>query len=334
MDAFGILSIFFLAIIGLGMGAITTRDDFNVALSTKAAPLIGFFSQYIFMPLFAFALCKAFRLKEAYAIGVILVGSCPGGATSNIFTYWGKGNVALSIVMSIFSNVAAFGMMPLLIYVLINKGYSSDNFSMPWDAVFISLVLVVVPLFIGLAVREYDHTTIGGYLIWEWLESITSKISIVFFVAALSLGIYAYAPSLYNAPPSLWIIAVLMEPAGAAFGFIAATFAGVSFKDRRTIGIETGVQSFTLAIAIVSFSYSGDFHDDAVLFPVMYGIMYLANSFWIVLVLRYVITPYDGEAEEVKEHGFEVVRTKNLSAADGGPEDSKSEVVLVYDNAV
>jgi BASS family bile acid:Na+ symporter len=60
------------------------------------------------MPLFAFALCKAFSLKEAYAVGVILVGSCPGGATSNIFTYWSKGNVALSIVMSIFSNIGTY----------------------------------------------------------------------------------------------------------------------------------------------------------------------------------------------------------------------------------
>mmetsp|Transcript_32455 Transcript_32455/g.71434 ORF Transcript_32455/g.71434 Transcript_32455/m.71434 type:complete len:333 (-) Transcript_32455:144-1142(-) len=299
MDAFGIISIIFLAIIGLGMGATTTREDFKLALAKTAAPAIGFFSQYFFMPLFAFALSKAFGLKEAHAVGVILVGSCPGGATSNIFTYWSKGNVALSIVMSIFSNIAAFFMMPLLIYVLITVGYDSEV-KMPWDAIFISLVLVVVPLFVGLAVREYDNTTIRGKMVWEWLEIITSKISIVFFTAALALGIYAYAPALRKAPAALWILAVVMEPAGAAFGYLLATLAGLSSKDRRTIGIETGVQSFTLAIAIVSLSYDGEFRDDAVLFPILYGVMYLANSAWIVLVLRYLVAPFDTEEEEEK----------------------------------
>jgi predicted Na+-dependent transporter len=69
MDAFGIISIIFLAIIGLGMGATTTRDDFSKALAKTSAPAIGFFSQYFFMPLFALTLCKIFDLKEAYAVG-------------------------------------------------------------------------------------------------------------------------------------------------------------------------------------------------------------------------------------------------------------------------
>jgi ACR3 family arsenite efflux pump ArsB len=66
-------------------------------------------------------------------------------------------------------------MMPFLIYVLITVGYDADV-EIPWDAIFISLALTVVPLFIGLAVREYDNTTIRGKMVWEWLEIITSKV--------------------------------------------------------------------------------------------------------------------------------------------------------------
>ncbi|KAJ1400319.1 sodium bile acid symporter family-domain-containing protein [Ochromonadaceae sp. CCMP2298] len=306
------------------MGATTTREDFKLALAKTAAPAIGFFSQYFFMPLFAFALCKAFDLREAYAVGVILVGCCPGGATSNIFTYWSKGNVALSIVMSIFSNVAAFAMMPFLIYLLIQLAYKSDV-DIPWDAVFISLVLVVVPIFIGLGTREYSRITIRGKLLWEWMEYFTSKIGIVFFFIALTLGLYTYASMLAKAPTSLWIIAILMEPAGAAFGYTFSTLAGLSYKDRRTIGVETGVQSFSLAIAIVAFSFKGDFHDDAILFPILYALMYLMNSFWIVLVLRYIVAPYEDEqVSQEKEEGFEKAGPAETADSKG---DSQKQLV-------
>jgi predicted Na+-dependent transporter len=110
VDAFGLLAMLLIIVIGLGLGATTTKDDFKKALSKPKAVGIGFSSQYIFMPMLAFTLAHIFSLKEAFAIGVILTGSSPGGTTSNIFTYWSKGDVALSITMSFFSNLAAFFM--------------------------------------------------------------------------------------------------------------------------------------------------------------------------------------------------------------------------------
>lgn len=89
-----------------------------------------------------------------------------------------------------------------------------------------------------------------------------------------------------------------MEPCGAFFGYGAAYLVGIGRKDCRTIGIETGVQSFTLTIAIIALSFDGDERDDVLLFPLLYGTMYIINSIWIVALLRYVVAPYDTDEDK------------------------------------
>jgi bile acid transporter len=300
VDAFGTLALFVIIVLGLGLGATTTVDDFRVALSTPKPVCIGFASQYLFMPLVAFALAHIFSMREEYAVGIILTGSSPGGTTSNIFTYWSKGNVALSITMSFFSNVAAFGMLPLLVFVLIKTAYNADIL-IPWGGIFISLCLIIFPCLIGLSVRHYNtETKVGGKFIWQWMEKMTTIVGIIFFVSTLVVGLVVYFDKISKAPASLWISAIAMEPCGALFGYGAAYAAGINRKDCRTIGIETGVQSFTLTMAIIALSFDGDQRDDVLLFPLLYGIMYIVNSVWIVALLRFVVAPLDEISEDDK----------------------------------
>jgi len=103
---FTAMSLVFIFIVGLGLGATTTVPDFQHAYKKPKAVCTGFASQYLFMPLFAFLMCKIFSVKDHIAVGVVLIGASPGGATSNIFTYWSLGDVALSITMSFLSTVA------------------------------------------------------------------------------------------------------------------------------------------------------------------------------------------------------------------------------------
>lgn len=298
MDPFQAISIAFIIIIGLGLGAATTKEDFQKSLAKPKAVVIGLSSQYCFMPLIAFALAKAFNLPDDYAAGVILVGCSPGGTTSNIFTYWSKGNVALSIVMSFCSTLAAFAMLPLLIFLLLKLAYGA-SIEIPWANIFISLILVVVPCMIGLSVRHYNtEWKIGGKLIWQWMELLTTIFGLIFFIAAVVAAFLFYHEDMGTAPAALWIIAFLMEPVGALFGYSGATLLGLDRKDCRTIGIETGVQSFTLTMAIIVLSFSGEDRDKALIFPILYGVMYLVNSAWIVFVLRYLVAPLDNTEED------------------------------------
>lgn len=296
-DAFSFVALAVIIVLGLGLGATTTVDDFRKALSTPKPVGIGFASQYIFMPLVAFSLAHIFSMKEEYAVGIILTGSSPGGTTSNIFTYWSKGNVALSITMSFFSNVAAFAMLPLLILILIKTAFSAE-ISIPWGSIFIGLCLIIFPCLIGLTVRHHNtEYKLCGKYIWQWMEIMTSFFGIIFFVGALALGIIAYLDEISKAPASLWVSAILMEPCGAFFGYGTAYALGIGRKDCRTIAIETGVQSFTLTIAIIALSFDGEERDEVLLFPLLYGTMYIINSIWIVVLLRFVLAPLDLDAE-------------------------------------
>jgi len=103
---FTALSLVFIFIVGLGLGSTTTVPDFKHAAAKPKAVGTGFASQYLFMPLFAFVMCRIFGVKDHVAVGVVLIGCSPGGATSNIFTYWSSGDVALSITMSFLSTCA------------------------------------------------------------------------------------------------------------------------------------------------------------------------------------------------------------------------------------
>ena len=281
------------------------------------------------MPLVAFSLSRIFDLKLEYAIGVILVGSSPGGTTSNLFTHWTDGNVALSITMSFFSTVAAFAMLPFLIFLLIKTAYET-SIEIPWANIFISLLLIVIPTVMGLTLRQYNtEAKLFGKFYWEITGTVTNVVGILFFIGALVTAVVQYHKEMAAAPAALWISAAIMEPAGALFGYFAAHLGKLSRKDCRTIGIETGVQNFTLTIAIITLSFSGAARDEYLLFPVLYGFMYVINSGWIILFLKYYLAPMDklddkpsavsDDEPEPEPEDFISGGTKELQLADISP---------------
>ena len=161
--AFTVMSVGCLFVIGLGLGAASTTEDFKKALAKPKAVAIGFASQYVFMPVFAYILTLIFGIDEYIAIGCVLVGASPGGTTSNIFTYWSKGDTALSITMSLMSTTAAFFMMPFWIWLLVVVAFDSDA-EIAWTNIVVSLLLIIIPTLIGLATRYYNTETIGRRL--------------------------------------------------------------------------------------------------------------------------------------------------------------------------
>ena len=96
-----------LGIVMFGMGLTLKVSDFKVVFSRPKDIIIGFIAQFTLMPLIAFALTKAFSLPTEIAVGVILVGTCPGGTSSNVMTYLARGDVALSVSMTMASTLLA-----------------------------------------------------------------------------------------------------------------------------------------------------------------------------------------------------------------------------------
>ena len=108
----------FLGVAMFGMGLTIKMDDFKRVFSRPKEILIGFVAQYTIMPVIAWILCQLMQLPTDLALGVILVGCCPGGTASNVITYIAGGDVALSVGMTITSTLAAPIVTPLLVYVI------------------------------------------------------------------------------------------------------------------------------------------------------------------------------------------------------------------------
>ena len=282
------LTLLIIFIVGLGLGAESTVDGFKTSMKKPQAVACGLASQFGWMPLSAFVMCKMASLDELTSIGVILVGSSPGGTTSNLFTFWSKGNVPLSITMSFCSTVAASFMLPLLIIIYI-KTFSNYSIDIPWLNIFVTLVLIVIPTVIGLVVRHYNTTSkLCGMFYWEILKVLASIFGGFFLLVALIGFLVRYWTELTEAPGKLWAIAIVMEPLGCGFGYLAASLTGLPRQDRRTISLECGVQAFTFTMAVISLSFEEcSERTDAILFCLIYGIMYIINSLWLIVLFRY-----------------------------------------------
>lgn len=103
-----------LGVIMFGMGLTLTLPDFGLIIKRPLPVLVGVVAQYLIMPLVGWSLCYVFRLPDAVAVGVILVGCAPGGTASNVISYLAKADVALSVTMTSISTLLAPLMTPML----------------------------------------------------------------------------------------------------------------------------------------------------------------------------------------------------------------------------
>ena len=125
----------FLGIIMFGMGTTLNLSDFALILKQPKNIFFGILAQYFVMPFLAFVLSHAFQLEPALAVGVVLVGTCPGGTSSNVITFMSKGDVAFSVTMTSISTLISPIMTPLLTYLILGQSIAFDPVGM-----FISIV--------------------------------------------------------------------------------------------------------------------------------------------------------------------------------------------------
>ena len=142
-----------LMIVMFGMGLTLSPEDFAIVFKRPKDVILGCAAQFVIMPFLAFALGKAFALEDALLVGVILVGTCPGGTASNVMTYLAKGDVALSVGMTSVSTLLAPILTPALTYLLLRETISVDTMAM-----FVSIVKVVIlPIGAGFVINKFFH---------------------------------------------------------------------------------------------------------------------------------------------------------------------------------
>ncbi len=235
-----------LGIIMFGMGMTMTLGDFKSVLQSPKAVTIGVFAQFIVMPALAYLLCKLFNLPTEIAIGVILVGCCPGGTASNVITYMAKGNTALSVACTSVSTILAPILTPAIFYVLASQWIDINAMSMLKSI----LQVVLFPIVLGLLVRAILKNKVDHYI---QIMPLISVVAIVAIVAAIIAG--SKAQILESGLMILGVV-ILHNGLGLLLGFWAARIFRLPYTDCKAISIEVGMQNSGLGVALAAVHFA------------------------------------------------------------------------------
>ena len=231
-----------LGIVMFGMGLTLKPGDFKVVFSRPKDVVIGCIAQFTVMPLLAFGLTKLFGLSPELAIGVILVGTCPGGTSSNVMTYLSKGDVPLSVGMTAVSTVLAPFLTPFLTYVYAGARVDVDMMSM-----FVSIVqVVIVPIAAGFVINHFFQKFTEAVV--EVLP-LVSTTAIVAIVAAVVSGNCA---KLMTSGLLIVAVVILHNVLGYALGYGIGKALKLDVTKCRAISIEVGMQNSGLATSLAA----------------------------------------------------------------------------------
>jgi BASS family bile acid:Na+ symporter len=238
--------IWMLGIIMFGMGMTMTVDDFKGVLHSPKAVVIGVVAQFMLMPGLAYLLCQLFQLPPAIAIGVILVGCCPGGTASNVITYMAKGNTALSVACTSVSTILAPILTPAVFYLLASQWIEINALSMLGSI----LQVVLFPIILGLIVRSVLKQKVETYI---QVMPLISVLAIVAIVAAIIAG---SKTQILESGLLILAVVALHNGLGYLLGFGASRLFKLPYADSKAIAIEVGMQNSGLGVALAAVHFA------------------------------------------------------------------------------
>ena len=229
-----------LSVVLFTMGTTLKTDDFINVLKNPKAIGVGISAQYIVMPLIAFALARAFSLDTALTVGLILVGTVPGGTASDVITFLAKGDVALSVSLTAVSTVISPILTPLITLLLIGNRIHFN----PTD-MFISIVqIVIVPIILGLLLN---------YIFPDFCDKLkhylpTASSIVVCLIVAGVIG--ANKQAILTSSTIILIVIALQYIIAMSLGFGIGHLAGMNRKEIVTVAIELAFQNSGLSTSL------------------------------------------------------------------------------------
>lgn len=260
-----------LMVIMFGMGLTLTLPDFLLVIKRPLPILAGVAFQFGFMPLLAFGIAWALQLPPALAAGLILVGSVPGGTSSNVVTYLARGDVALSVTMTSISTLLSPLLTPLLALWLAGQYLPVPAGDMAWDIVRIVLIPVIGGLVLRLLLPKLVQAVQPAL---PWI----SVLGITYVVVAVVSGSHEV---LASAGALLLLGVVLHNLLGYGIGYGAAMLTRAPVPTRRAISVEVGMQNSGLAAGLGGAHFSAEAALPGAIFSVWHNISGgLLASFW------------------------------------------------------
>ncbi|HUF29037.1 MAG TPA: bile acid:sodium symporter [Gemmatimonadaceae bacterium] len=281
-------------LIMLGMGASLTFKDFRIAFRKPQGILVGLACQYGIMPFLGYLLAVALGLPPALAMGLILMGCMPGGTTSNIFTYFSKGVLALSIMMTVCSTLVAVAMVPVLLEFYSGLRELPSEYTVPAGNVAQILVVLVVPTLIGMVLRKWNPN-VGATV--ELVGGVLGVMVILFLIVT---WVPRNHELLATTPAPVYAAAIGIGLVGMALGYALARALRQDNRRARTIALETGIQNGPLGVLIVVLTFSGEMQQQVLLIPVLYSLFIVLTSSAITVWFRGITTREDLARDQAK----------------------------------
>ena len=234
-----------LMLVMFGMGLTLNPRDFLMVFKHPKEILVGGITQFTIMPILAFILGKTFGLDTPLLVGVILVGTCPGGTASNVMTYLAKGDVALSVGMTSINTLFAPILTPLITYFFLRTSVDMDI----WAMFFSIIKVVIMPIGLGL-------------LITKLFKNSSKKASVYLpFISVVAITLIIASVVSHNAEQIsktgfiIFTVVILHNLLGYMAGFGIATLSHMAPAQKKAMSMEIGMQNSGLATSLAMTSF-------------------------------------------------------------------------------
>lgn len=233
---------YLLGIIMFGMGLTLTAADFKILATQPKAVIIGIAAQFVIMPATAWLSVKLFNLPPEIAIGVILVGCCPGGTASNVVTFLARGNVALSVGITTVTTLLAPLATPAVFYLLAHQWIDISASAMFWSI----FKIVLLPIIGGVVL----HTLFKKQT--EAAADVLPLVSVLSIVLIIAAVIGASKGKIIESGLLIFAVVVLHNGIGYLLGFFTAKLFKLPYDAQKTLAIEVGMQNSGLGAALAA----------------------------------------------------------------------------------
>ena len=236
---------YLLMIVMFGMGLTMKLADFTVVFKQPRDVITGCVAQFVIMPLLAFGLGKIFGLSDELLVGVVLVGTCPGGTSSNVITYLSGGDTALSVGMTSINTLLAPFLTPALTYLYLRTTVSVDVKSM-----FLSIIQVVlVPIGLGLLINRF----FGKYT--EKIKDLLPTVSVTAICLIVAAVVSHNSEKILSTGLVIFAVVILHNLLGYLCGYLIAVLFKMDLPRKKAVAIEIGMQNSGLATSLAGSAF-------------------------------------------------------------------------------
>lgn len=260
-----------LVLVMLGMGLTLTWQDFVKVFAFRKIVVTGVAIQFLIMPLAAWLISLMLGLSKELTTGMLLVGATAGGTASNVMAYLARGNVALSVSMTMISTLFAVVMLPLQTWIYLGQSVEVPALSMLGMLV----KVVVLPIVAGMLLNHFFHHRLSPVAAWFSTFSIGAILFIIAIVVALN------SDNLNSIAWSVVIAVVLHNLIGLGSGYGVARWLKYDSIVARTVAIEVGMQNSGLSVALALKYFSAASALPGALFSIWHNLSgALFASYW------------------------------------------------------